>query len=256
MRTLMLTLLLAALGTLSGPVASGTASTNPAASRAPGASRDLAASGTPVAIGAFEAPLGTATSGASRATWASRASGATGATGGTAASGYFRATTAFGATGASRASEAYLPDVAATWPVGPPRPTVVRGWEPPASPYGPGHRGVDLGAAPGAPVRAAASGTVSFAGPVAGRGVLTIAHATPGTPLRTSYEPVQPLVRTGARVTAGQVVARLTTARPHCAPTCLHWSLRHGDTYLNPLSLLPPHLLHRPPSRLLPLPPG
>lgn len=135
-----------------------------------------------------------------------------------------------------------------TWPVGPPRPPVVRGWEPPASPYGPGHRGVDLAAAPGTPVRAAAAGRVTFAGPVAGRGVLTITHPSPGPPLRTSYEPVRPLVRAGAEVAEGEVVAVLTGARPHCAPTCLHWSLRRGDTYLNPLALLP-----RRPSRLLPL---
>ncbi|WP_367726635.1 hypothetical protein [Microbacterium sp. LMI1-1-1.1] len=41
----------------------------------------------------------------------------------------------------------------------------------PAHAYGPGHRGVDLGGA--ATVRAPAAGTVAFAGPVAGRPVLT-----------------------------------------------------------------------------------
>ncbi|MEU0669527.1 peptidoglycan DD-metalloendopeptidase family protein [Streptomyces lavendulocolor] len=141
------------------------------------------------------------------------------------------------------------------WPVGPPRPAVVRGWEPPASAYGPGHRGVDLSAAPGTVVRAAAAGRVSFAGPVAGRGVLSITlTATGAPPLRTTYEPVRPRVRPGADVTAGQVVAVVTPgAGAHCAPACLHWGLRRGDTYLDPLSLLPAPLLRRPPSRLLPL---
>ncbi|MFJ8585476.1 peptidoglycan DD-metalloendopeptidase family protein [Streptomyces sp. NPDC093595] len=140
-----------------------------------------------------------------------------------------------------------------TWPLGPPRPAVVRGWEPPASPYGPGHRGVDLAAPAGAPVRAAAAGRVSFAGPVAGRGVVTVTHPGPGPALRTSYEPLQPLVAVGTEVAAGQVVGRLTAELPHCAPTCLHWSLRRGTVYLNPLSLLPAHLLGRRPSRLLPV---
>ncbi|MGI5480372.1 peptidoglycan DD-metalloendopeptidase family protein [Streptomyces lavendofoliae] len=143
----------------------------------------------------------------------------------------------------------------AVWPVGPPRPVVVRGWEPPASAYGPGHRGVDLAAPPGTGVRAAAGGRVSFAGPVAGRGVLSVTLPGTGTPpLRTTYEPVRPLVRPGAEVAAGQLVAVVAAgARPHCAAGCLHWGLRRGDVYLNPLSLLPPPLLRRPPSRLLPV---
>ncbi|MDG4865884.1 M23 family peptidase, partial [Streptomyces sp. T-3] len=36
-----------------------------------------------------------------------------------------------------------------SWPVGD-RPLVVRAWDPPATTYGAGHRGVDLAAAPGA----------------------------------------------------------------------------------------------------------
>lgn len=144
----------------------------------------------------------------------------------------------------------------AVWPLGPPRPPLVRGWQPPATPYAAGHRGVDLAAPPGTPVRAAAAGEVTFTGPVGGRGVLTITLPAPEgtTPLRTTYEPVRPLTTTGTQVQPGEVVA-VTTDDPasHCAATCLHWGLRQGDTYLNPLTLLPPHLLRRPPSRLLPL---
>ncbi|MFF8846987.1 murein hydrolase activator EnvC family protein [Streptomyces sp. NPDC015127] len=143
---------------------------------------------------------------------------------------------------------------ARSWPVGAPRPLVVRGWAPPASPYGPGHRGVDLAAPPGTPVRAAAAGRVTFAGRVAGRGVLVISLTDTGDPpLRTTYEPVRPLVDKGAEVTAGQVVATVDTGPSHCAAGCLHWGLLRGTRYLNPLSLLPPRILRRPPSRLLPV---
>ncbi|MGW9305230.1 murein hydrolase activator EnvC family protein [Streptomyces cyaneofuscatus] len=139
------------------------------------------------------------------------------------------------------------------WPLAG-RPAVLRGWEPPATPYGPGHRGVDLAARPGDTVVAAATGRVSFAGRVAGRGVLVIQLAGSGVPpLRTTYEPVRALVDKGAEVVAGQHVGVLETGPFHCAGGCLHWGLRRGDAYLDPLTLLPPALLRRGPSRLLPV---
>ncbi|WP_194859113.1 M23 family metallopeptidase [Streptomyces sp. SUK 48] len=144
-----------------------------------------------------------------------------------------------------------VPAIARVWPVGV-RPPVLRGWEPPATPYGPGHRGVDLAAAPGSPVRAVAAGRVSFAGRVAGRGVVTVELA--GTGLRTTYEPVSPSVEKGTEVAAGDVVGVVAATGAHCgAAACVHWGLLRGGTYLNPLSLLPPWLLGRGPSRLLPV---
>ncbi|MEU9391467.1 M23 family metallopeptidase [Streptomyces sp. NPDC048324] len=136
------------------------------------------------------------------------------------------------------------------WPVGT-RPVVLRGWEPPATVYGPGHRGVDLAAPAGAPVRAVAAGRVSFAGRVAGRGVVSVELG--GTDLRTTYEPVRPSVRKGAEVAAGEVVGVVEPTGAHCAVTCVHWGLLRGRTYLDPLSLLPPWLLRGGPSRLLPV---
>ncbi|MFD3661109.1 murein hydrolase activator EnvC family protein [Streptomyces sp. NPDC058659] len=133
------------------------------------------------------------------------------------------------------------------WPVGPPPPEILRGWQPPAGPYGPGHRGVDLAAPSGTPVLAPTAGTVSFAGPVGGRGVITLTLPGTGTPpLRTTFSPVTPLVEAGTRVTAGAPVARVTPST-HCPRACLHWGLLRGDTYLNPLLLI-----GRAPSRLLP----
>ncbi|WP_413759129.1 peptidoglycan DD-metalloendopeptidase family protein [Streptomyces sp. MMBL 11-3] len=146
-----------------------------------------------------------------------------------------------------------VPAVGRVWPVGS-RPPVARGWEPPATAYGRGHRGLDLTAAPGTPVRSVASGRVSFAGRVAGRAVVSVELTGTGTPpLRTTYAPVRATLEKGAEVTAGEVVGVLEPPDPHCPASCLHWGLRRGDTYLDPLTLLPPWLLARGPSRLLPI---
>ncbi|MGW4912994.1 murein hydrolase activator EnvC family protein [Streptomyces sp. NPDC004270] len=146
---------------------------------------------------------------------------------------------------------ATVPAIGRGWPVGG-RPPVLRGWEPPATVYGPGHRGVDLGTAPGAEVRAVAAGRVSFAGRVAGRGVVSVLLA--GTDLRTTYEPVTAQVKKGEEVTAGQVVGTVERPGAHCgARACVHWGLLRGDAYVDPLLLLPPWLLNGGPSRLLPV---
>ncbi|QIK06342.1 M23 family metallopeptidase [Streptomyces sp. ID38640] len=150
------------------------------------------------------------------------------------------------------------PAAGRSWPVGGSggiQPTVVRGWEPPPAPWAAGHRGVDLAASAGTVVRAAAPGRVAYAGTVAGRGVLTLEVSRSGRPpLRTTYEPVRSTVRKGQRVTAGQPVAVLQHGGPfHCREPCLHWGLRRGKTYLDPLSLLPPSMLGGGPSRLLPI---
>ncbi|MFF7855760.1 peptidoglycan DD-metalloendopeptidase family protein [Streptomyces sp. NPDC007904] len=145
------------------------------------------------------------------------------------------------------------PAVGRAWPVGA-RPRVLRGWEPPATVYGRGHRGVDLAAPPGAPVRAVAAGRISFAGRVAGRGVVSVELTGTGDPpLRTTYEPVRASVDEGGKVAAGEVIGTVEPTGSHCTAPCMHWGLLRGDTYLDPLTLLPPWLLHRGPPRLLPV---
>jgi murein DD-endopeptidase MepM/ murein hydrolase activator NlpD len=120
------------------------------------------------------------------------------------------------------------------WPLSPP--SVVRWFDPPPQPWLAGHRGVDLAAPPAAPVLAAGPGTVIFAGRVAGRGVISLAH--PGG-LRTTYEPVTATVSVGDTVAAGAALGTLDAGHPGCpAAACLHWGLRRGDRYLDPLALL------------------
>jgi murein DD-endopeptidase MepM/ murein hydrolase activator NlpD len=130
-----------------------------------------------------------------------------------------------------------VPSAAYRWPLdGSPR--VTRPFSPPPEPWLAGHRGVDLGAAPGATVRAAGSGTVLFAGVLAGRGVVSIEHPNG---LRTTYEPldVEPSLLVGTAVARGQVIGTLSAGHPGCpVAACLHWGLRRGPVYLDPLSLL------------------
>ena len=117
-----------------------------------------------------------------------------------------------------------------TWPVGPPV-VVVAPFRAPPTPYSAGHRGIDVAALPGDPVVAPASGVVSYAGPVAGRGVLSIDH---GGGVVSSIEPVAAGVAAGAAVRAGDPVAIVATGG-HCDDRCVHLGVRVHGEYVSPL---------------------
>ncbi|PWN01748.1 M23 family peptidase [Nocardioides silvaticus] len=135
-------------------------------------------------------------------------------------------------------------DPVGVWPLHP-EPEVVARFDPPATPYGPGHRGVDLLGRAGQPVRAALAGTVTFAGMLAGRGVVVVGHGD----TRTTYEPVAARVSVGDAIGRGAVIGALQSFASHCAPrTCLHWGWLRGEVYLDPL-----RLVGAVPVRLLPL---
>jgi len=120
------------------------------------------------------------------------------------------------------------------WPLAP-RPAVVNGFDPPAVRWSAGHRGVDLLGRTGQTVRSSLAGRVTFAGPLAGRGVVVVDHGG----VRTTYEPVSARVEVGQRVTAGAALGELQGASSHCLPrACLHWGLVRDETYLNPLVLV------------------
>jgi murein DD-endopeptidase MepM/ murein hydrolase activator NlpD len=113
---------------------------------------------------------------------------------------------------------------------------VIRPFQPPPTPYAAGHRGVDLATHVGQEVLAAGAGSVRFSGPVAGRGVVVIAHPDG---VLTEYEPVRPAVVPGAVVRIGQVIGHVLGqhgAWP--AGACLHWGARRDGRYFDPLSLL------------------
>lgn len=130
-----------------------------------------------------------------------------------------------------------------TWPLVP-DPEVVAPFHAPPTPWSAGHRGVDLAAAVGQPVLSAGRGRVAFSGVVAGRGVVVVLHPDG---LRTSYEPVDDRVPLGTVVEPGSRLGVVSAVPGHCQPaTCLHWGLRRGDVYLDPVQLVgagPPVLL-------------
>jgi murein DD-endopeptidase MepM/ murein hydrolase activator NlpD len=98
----------------------------------------------------------------------------------------------------------------------------------PKGSYG-GHWGIDLEAEPGAFVRAAASGTVTFAGSVAGIRSVTVHH---GGGLRTSYSYLSAVMASRGPVDRGSVVG--LTGVDH-GVSALHFSLRLRDRYLDPM---------------------
>ncbi len=124
------------------------------------------------------------------------------------------------------------------WPLAPPHP-VLRAFHAPPTPFGAGHRGVDLGSTADAPILAGADATVAFAGTVGTRRLVSLAHENG---LRTTYEPINPQVKRGQQVSRGDVLGTLTPGHTGCTQPCLHWGAHRttpqGRTYLDPLSLL------------------
>ena len=125
------------------------------------------------------------------------------------------------------------------WPLRP-HPAVLRNFDGPAPDWNRGHRGVDLAGRPGQPVYAAGAGTVVYAGMLAGRPVVSLAH--PGG-LHTSYEPVQASVGVGQLLPAGAVIGELLPGHTGCpVAACLHWGAMWGSAaradYVDPLGLL------------------
>jgi hypothetical protein len=115
---------------------------------------------------------------------------------------------------------------------------VVRRFEPPTTTFGAGHRGVDLAAGVGDPIHAAADGTVTFAGVVAGVRWVSVAHADG---ILTSYGPIGRFaVARGERVARGAPLGSLASGgHGHGAgDRGLHWGARRDGRYVDPLSLL------------------
>lgn len=119
------------------------------------------------------------------------------------------------------------------WPVSGP---VLRAFDPPLSPYGAGHRGIDIATPIGTAILAPAPGKVAFAGKVGGQLFVTIDH---GGGLESTYSWLSSIaVHKGDQVLAGGVIAasghgHLADPWPH-----LHMGVKLSDGYVDPMNYL------------------
>jgi pimeloyl-ACP methyl ester carboxylesterase len=113
---------------------------------------------------------------------------------------------------------------------------IARGFDQPDSRWGPGHRGIDYSVALDSEVRAAADGTVVFAGSVAGRLAVTIDH---GSGLETTYSELGAVnVAVGRLVSEGEWIGR--TARSHSGIEGMHFGVKLHGSYVDPEAFLGP----------------
>jgi murein DD-endopeptidase MepM/ murein hydrolase activator NlpD len=103
----------------------------------------------------------------------------------------------------------------------------------PATPYSAGHRGIDVVTDADTPVFAPDDGVVHFAGVVVDRPVISIDHGG----VLSSFEAIEPVVRTGEAVERGQLIGTVASGG-HCDGRCLHLGARIDGDYVSPLLLL------------------
>jgi murein DD-endopeptidase MepM/ murein hydrolase activator NlpD len=121
------------------------------------------------------------------------------------------------------------------WPVlGP----VIGAFEPPETPFGAGHRGIDIAAPLGTLVVAPDAGVVAFAGKVGGELFVTLDH---GAGVTSTYSWISAaLVRKGDAVARGATIARTGRGHPGAATPHLHFGVRRDGAYLDPMAFLAP----------------
>lgn len=120
-----------------------------------------------------------------------------------------------------------------SWPL---RGPVIRGFQPPPDPYGPGHRGIDIAAPLGTGVGAAREGVIAFAGRVGGSLFVSIDHPDG---VRTTYSWLsEALVKKGDVVQRSQLIARSGQGHLDLPEAHLHFGARVGPQYIDPMLLL------------------
>jgi len=127
------------------------------------------------------------------------------------------------------------PEGSWSWPVVGP---VIRAFDPPDSPYGSGHRGIDIAAPFGTVIVAPAAGTVKFAGKVGGYLFVSIDH---GGGIESTYSWVSQLgVRKGDIVFERQPIGSTGAGHPGSLVPHLHFGVKLDGSYVDPLSMLSP----------------
>jgi murein DD-endopeptidase MepM/ murein hydrolase activator NlpD len=121
------------------------------------------------------------------------------------------------------------------WPVVGP---VTRRFDPPTTPFGAGHRGIDIAVATGTVVVAPETAVVAFAGKVGGELYVTLDH---GGTLESTYSWLSStLVRKNDVVARGQPIALSGQGHPGSTIPHLHLGVKLNDVYQDPLAYLGP----------------
>ena len=111
---------------------------------------------------------------------------------------------------------------------------VERGFDP-GRPFEAGrHRGIDLAAAPGTPVRAACTGPVAFAGRIGAAGIVTLRCG----PWRVTHMPLATIRVRGGAVSRGTAIGTVAASSGHAG---LHLGVRRDGTrfgYVDPLRFI------------------
>jgi murein DD-endopeptidase MepM/ murein hydrolase activator NlpD len=119
------------------------------------------------------------------------------------------------------------------WPV---RGPVIRAFEPPETPFGSGHRGIDIAVSVGTVVVAPEAGLVAFAGKVGGDLFVTLDH---GGGLTSTYSWLSAtLVRKGDAVPRSAPIARTGWGHAGADVPHLHFGVRQDGAYLDPMDFL------------------
>ena len=109
---------------------------------------------------------------------------------------------------------------------------IVKAFDKPERNWEPGHRGIDVAARVGEPIRAPASGEVRYVGTIAGTPVLSL--TVDGYVV--SFQPVISDLRKGDTVSAGQHIGTVAD-ESECPGGCIHigmWKEKGNKDYLDP----------------------
>ncbi|RBP67910.1 murein DD-endopeptidase MepM/ murein hydrolase activator NlpD [Brevibacterium sanguinis] len=110
---------------------------------------------------------------------------------------------------------------------------IVEAFDPPAETWLAGHRGIDVLAVVGEPLRAPTAGTLRFRGAVAGAATVSIETESGFV---VSFQPATSTLDKGERFAAGETIGEVA-AGAHCSDSCLHigvWPTDSDRRYVDP----------------------
>ena len=128
------------------------------------------------------------------------------------------------------------PRAQSTWVSVVPAMEIIEAFDPPDKAWLKGHRGIDVLAVAGEPVRAPSAGVIRFRGSVAGTATISIATDSGHV---VSFQPANSELKKGEEFAAGAKIGTVGDGS-HCASSCLHigvWLSSGKKKYIDPAKL-------------------